>query len=197
MATNYHQVMGHCLSKRWPGSLGHRMHALYITYPFTNLNGTTVEIWETINNFIPRIIMDLITYPCWDIWAHNDWRSHRHENLLTSSQYTNDSEFLDAPNQQMFVHLWGPCVKSEYYVMIFFVILKKTYLNRPNLPFPTLSNNTLTAIDRITWPDLVELLPPRTHALWRLRMEFLHACDSTCSNDVMCNAPLSGFPSSN
>ena len=37
-----------------------------ITYPFLNFNGTTVEVWEWISNFIPCFIMDVITYPCWD-----------------------------------------------------------------------------------------------------------------------------------
>ena len=36
-----------------------------ITYPFPNFNGCTVEVWERINNFIPHIMMDVITYPCW------------------------------------------------------------------------------------------------------------------------------------
>ena len=33
------------------------------TYRFPNFNGCTVEVWETISNFIPHIIMDVITYP--------------------------------------------------------------------------------------------------------------------------------------
>ena len=32
-----------------------------ITYPFSNFNGGTVEVWEWISNFIPHIIMDVIT----------------------------------------------------------------------------------------------------------------------------------------
>ena len=35
-----------------------------ITYPFPNCNGSTVEVWEWIINFILHFIMDLITYPC-------------------------------------------------------------------------------------------------------------------------------------
>ena len=31
-----------------------------ITYPFTNFNGSTVELWEWLNNFISHIIMDVI-----------------------------------------------------------------------------------------------------------------------------------------
>ena len=37
-----------------------------ITYPFHNFDGCTVELWEWMRNFIPHIIMDVITYPCWD-----------------------------------------------------------------------------------------------------------------------------------
>ena len=38
-----------------------------ITYPFPNLNGCTVEVWEWIGIFIPHFIMDVITYPYWDL----------------------------------------------------------------------------------------------------------------------------------
>ena len=34
-----------------------------ITYPFPNFNGTTIEVWERISNFIPHFIRDVITYP--------------------------------------------------------------------------------------------------------------------------------------
>ena len=37
-----------------------------ITYPFPNFNGSTVEVWEWISNFITHFIMDVITYPCLD-----------------------------------------------------------------------------------------------------------------------------------
>ena len=37
-----------------------------ITYPLPNFNGATVEVWKWISNFIPRFIVDVITYPCWD-----------------------------------------------------------------------------------------------------------------------------------
>ena len=35
-----------------------------ISYPFPNFNGSTVEVWEWISNFILHILMDVITYPC-------------------------------------------------------------------------------------------------------------------------------------
>ena len=41
----------HMLSKVWD----------QITHPFPNINGTTIEIWEWISNFIPHFIMDAIT----------------------------------------------------------------------------------------------------------------------------------------
>ena len=38
-----------------------------ITYPFPNFNGCTIEVWEWISNFIPHFIIDVITYPWWDL----------------------------------------------------------------------------------------------------------------------------------
>ena len=32
-----------------------------------HFNGITVEVWEWISNFIPYFMMDVITYPCWDL----------------------------------------------------------------------------------------------------------------------------------
>ena len=34
-------------------------------YPFPNFNGTAIEVWEWISNFIPHFAMDVIAYPCW------------------------------------------------------------------------------------------------------------------------------------
>ena len=36
-----------------------------IIYPFPNFNGTAIEVWEWINDFIPHFIMDEITNPWW------------------------------------------------------------------------------------------------------------------------------------
>ena len=36
------------------------------TYPFPNFNGSIVEAWEWISNFISHIIMEVISYQCWD-----------------------------------------------------------------------------------------------------------------------------------
>ena len=33
-------------------------------YPFPNFNGTTVEVYEWISNFIRHFMMDVTTYPC-------------------------------------------------------------------------------------------------------------------------------------
>ena len=38
-----------------------------ITYPITNFNGFTVEIWEWVSNFISHLIMDVINWPCYDL----------------------------------------------------------------------------------------------------------------------------------
>ena len=42
-----------------------------ITYLFPNFKSCTVEVWETIRNFIPYIKMSVITYPCWDKNVNN------------------------------------------------------------------------------------------------------------------------------
>ena len=38
-----------------------------ITYPFPNINGCTVDVLECISDVILRFMMDVITYPCWDL----------------------------------------------------------------------------------------------------------------------------------
>ena len=38
-----------------------------ITFPSLNFNGCTFEVYEWIGNFIQHIIMDVITYPGWDV----------------------------------------------------------------------------------------------------------------------------------
>ena len=37
-----------------------------ITYPFSNFNSATVEVWEWISNFIPHFTGHMIAYSCWD-----------------------------------------------------------------------------------------------------------------------------------
>ena len=37
-----------------------------ITNPFLHFDGSTVEVWEWISNFIPHFTGHVITYPCWD-----------------------------------------------------------------------------------------------------------------------------------
>ena len=34
-----------------------------ILYPFPNLNGCTIEVWEWINDITPHFIMGVIIYP--------------------------------------------------------------------------------------------------------------------------------------
>ena len=79
------------------------------------------------------------------------------ENSLTRVQYfrwlIKKSSFVFFILKQCYadpsqsVHLWGLGVMGVYCIMIMFEILKKTYSNRPDIPFPALSNNTLAAID--------------------------------------------------
>ena len=49
------------INNHMPSKVGDEM-----TYPFPNFNGAAVEGWESISNFIPHIMMDVITYPSWD-----------------------------------------------------------------------------------------------------------------------------------
>ena len=37
-----------------------------ITYPFPNFNGSTIEVWEWMSNFILHFTGHVITYPWWD-----------------------------------------------------------------------------------------------------------------------------------
>ena len=43
-----------------------------ITYPSSNFNGRTVDIWEWTSNFIPHFIMDVITYSRWEFVSELD-----------------------------------------------------------------------------------------------------------------------------
>ena len=36
------------------------------TYPFLNFNGTSIEVWEWISNFLSHFILNVITHACWD-----------------------------------------------------------------------------------------------------------------------------------
>ena len=38
-----------------------------ITYLFPNFNNYTDDVREWISNVIPHFMMDVITYPCWDL----------------------------------------------------------------------------------------------------------------------------------
>ena len=37
-----------------------------IVYPFPNFTRYTVEVWESLSNFIPHFLMDVIIDPRWD-----------------------------------------------------------------------------------------------------------------------------------
>ena len=65
----------------------------------------------------------------WVIGTHHDWPSQMHEHLLISRVKTRAiASVFDAANQQIWVHLWGPCVMGLYYIMIIIKILKKRIL---------------------------------------------------------------------
>ena len=51
---------------------------------------STVEVWEWIRNFIPHLMMDVITYPCWDIRTLHGCPSQMNENLM----FNNLSSFV-------------------------------------------------------------------------------------------------------
>ena len=36
-------------------------------YPFPNINGATVEVWECIYNIFPHFKIGIITYSCWNV----------------------------------------------------------------------------------------------------------------------------------
>ena len=57
---------GLTLIPAWISNHMHRRGWDGLTYLFLTFNGCTTEVWEWINNFIPHIIIDVITYPCWD-----------------------------------------------------------------------------------------------------------------------------------
>ena len=42
------------------------LHHWSYSYQLPNVNDCTIEVWESISNFIPYFIMDVITYPCRD-----------------------------------------------------------------------------------------------------------------------------------
>ena len=42
-----------------------KCHHDEFTYPFPNFNGCTVQFWESLSNFIPHFMNDVIIFPCW------------------------------------------------------------------------------------------------------------------------------------
>ena len=54
----------------FPAWISNSMHCNMldeITYPFPNFNGSTVEVWEWISNFILHFTGHVINYPCWGL----------------------------------------------------------------------------------------------------------------------------------
>ena len=50
----------------WISNYSHHKIRDEIDYALSNFNGCTLEVGESISNFIPHYTMDVITYPCWD-----------------------------------------------------------------------------------------------------------------------------------
>ena len=89
-----------------------------ITYPFQDFNDATVEVWKWIRNFIPHLIMDVITYPCWD------WR----QSILVKGPQNALKQFLWywtwAMNNCLFSH-------KNYVNFHRFLLCFSTFLNAP------------------------------------------------------------------
>ena len=92
-----------------------------ITFPFPNFNGSTVEVWEWISNFIPHFIMggvtllalgqsyqisaDLFKYEDFEIWGVNNETNINFKYLLTLQiPYSFDGSFVVWP-QHSPIHL--------------------------------------------------------------------------------------------
>ena len=58
-----------------------------ITYSIPNFNVCSVKVWELINMFIPRVIMDVTSYPHWD-------KVKPHFNLVKGSQVALNRKYL-------------------------------------------------------------------------------------------------------
>ena len=66
----------------------------YLSIPKLQRNGSTVEVWEWLSNFIPHFIMNIITYPCRDSKLnHVSKRGPRR--LSTDNQI--HSQFVSSP----------------------------------------------------------------------------------------------------
>ena len=65
------KIANHLHDTLFPAVIGNFIHYTVwgeTAYPFTNLNGATVEVWEWISNFSLYFTECVITYPCWD-WS--------------------------------------------------------------------------------------------------------------------------------
>ena len=82
---------------------------------------------------------------------------------------------LDATNQQIFVHFWGPGVTGVYYIMIIMKIIKKVYFNRSKFRQTSLSNYTLVAIEGTTLRCLILLFPFRRFWNFHVKLKWRHA----------------------
>ena len=56
---------GLVLIPSWIRNYSHFKVCNETTYPFSNFNGTVVEVWERISDFITQFVGHVITYSCW------------------------------------------------------------------------------------------------------------------------------------
>ena len=65
-------------------------------FPFTNFNGTTVEVWEWIINFFPLFTRHINTCPCWDLsWTMLlKGTPGRMSSICAMSALSNDAKYI-------------------------------------------------------------------------------------------------------
>ena len=63
---NWDPFYNHGLTLIPPGISNHMACEVWNYLWIPNFNGSTVELWEWVTNFNPQIIVNVITYPCWD-----------------------------------------------------------------------------------------------------------------------------------
>ena len=89
------------------------------TYPFSDFNGATMGVWESINHFIPHFTGLMTTCPCWFLswiilvkWATNAWgpngtRSMADRRLVMNLGYSISTKLIRMWTFKVqSIHLW-------------------------------------------------------------------------------------------